>query len=422
MSREYKKTILDNGLRVLSLPLKERKGVAVGVWLDVGSRDDPPGHEGIAHLVEHLMFKGTENRTALEIAKELEIVGGTGDAYTSREETCYYAYLPATELPLALDIIGDMIAHSKIEEESFRRETGVVLAEMAEIEDSPPETAQEMFAEILFGDHPLGRPILGTPNGVTSSTREDILGFIQENYISGKAVVAAVGNVDHEQLCRLASEYIILPNGSTGNGRTKPVELSAKEFRLIRKDCGMVNCILGGRIFPYRDERRYPLAILDKLLGVGPSSQLFNRIREEAGIGYDVHSFVEYFQDCGMWGVFGAFEAKSASRFFKLLRDILDDLAGESIDRITFDETINGLCGRLLLQQDSMSSMLNRLAENELHLGRFISVEESIERLHAVTPDDVRDLAAELFALESISGLALGPVNDKTRPDWLGTG
>ncbi len=419
MKENYNKTVLPNGTKVLSLPLKGRSGVAVGVWMDIGSRDDPKGNEGMAHLVEHLMFKGTETRTALQIARELENVGGSGDAYTSREETCYYAYLPAKHLPLALDITGDMIAHSRIEEDAFQREKKVVLEEMAEIEDSPQETAVEFFPSVLFGEHPLGNSILGTPEGIESTTREDVLSFLRKYYVSGKTIVAAAGKVDHEQLCELAEKYVSLPVNPVLNGRTTPPSMDSGFIKLIKKRSAQVNIILGGKLFPISDERRYAFAILNKILGIGASSLLFHRVREEAGIGYDVHSFGEYFNDCGIWGVFGAFEQKSVAKFFDILRGIMDDIVGGIIDDAALKESIDGLSGRLLLQKDSVNSMLNRLAENELQLGRFVTVDESIQKLRTVTAEQVRELAVELFDPNAMTGIAVGPVNKKTCPNWL---
>jgi len=419
MNRSYTKTVLPNGVTVLSLPLAGRAGVAVGVWMDVGSRDDPPGKDGMAHFVEHLMFKGTETRTALQIARELEHIGGSGDAYTAREETCYYAYVPAKELPLALDIIGDMIAHSRIDEDAFHREKQVVLEEMAEIDDSPQETAMELFPTLLFGDHPLGKSILGSTDGIKSTSRTDVIEFLSRYYVAEKTVVAAAGKVDHQKLCELAEKYVNLPAKPSKNGRTTPKMNNTGTLSLLKKRSAQVNVIVGGGLFAFEDERRYPFAVLNKVLGIGASSLLFNRVREEEGIGYDVHSFAEYFQDCGLWGVFGAFESKSVGKFFDIFRNIMDDLAGGLIDNAILKETVDGLCGRLLLQKDSVNSMLARLAENELQLNRFITIEESIEKLRKVTADDVRRLAEDIFNPENLTGIAVGPVNKKTCPGWL---
>ncbi len=419
MKENHRKTVLDNGITVLSLPMAGRAGVAVGVWLDVGSRDDPPGREGMAHLVEHLMFKGTEKRTSLQIARELEYVGGSGDAYTSREETCYYAYVPSRELPKALDIIGDMIAHSRIDEVSFQREKSIVLEEMAEVQDSPQEIAQEYFPSILFGNHPLGQSILGSPEGVKATKRNDVIDFMNANYTAEKTLVAAVGKIEHGELCELADKYINLPKGISTTSQPAPPLKPIGEIGLLKKPAAQVNIIIGGRLFPFKDELRYPFAILNKILGQGASSLLFQRVREEAGIGYDVHSFDEYFKDSGMWGVFGAFESKSVMSFLNILRSTMDEINDGLIDEQILRDTINGLSGNAVLQKDSISSMLNRLAENELQLGRFIPVEESINRLREVTPEQIRELASDLFNPISLGGIAVGTIHPKDSPNWL---
>ncbi len=422
MKNEYRKTTLDNGLRVLSLPAEGRAGVAIGVWIDAGSRDDPSGREGMAHLTEHLMFKGTEKRTALQISRELERVGGSGDAYTSREETCYYAYLPGEHLPLALDIIGDMIAHSKFEGEVFQREIRVVLEEMAEIDDSTQETAHEQFPKMLFGDHPLGAAIIGLPHTVGVITPDEIKGFLRENYTSNNTVVAAAGNVDHDTLLALSNRFIKLPKSAGNSGRVPPEAIPMNKMRFLHRESSQVNIVLGGRTFAFEDMRRYPLAVLNKVLGGGASSLLFQRIREDYGIGYNVHSFIEYYHDAGLWGVFAAVERKNVTVFFRLLKEILNDLSEKGIEEETLNNIVSGLSGRLRLQKDAISAPLNRLAENELQLGRYIPVEESLGNLRKVTVEEIRKLARKLFDPSTISGVAVGPVDNKYCPDWLTPG
>ena len=399
--------------------MEGRSGVAAGIWLRIGSRDDPPGLSGISHLSEHLMFKGTERRSATEIARRLESVGASHDAYTSREETSYYAYLPAMELKLALDILGDMLSNYRLEEDSFRREKSVVLSEIADVADSPRQSAMDIFPKTLYGNHSLGDPIFGYPESVSGMSRADVESFLDSSYNMQTALVAAAGKVNHEQLVDLAGNHLRLPKTGREIERTPPKDYDGGTLHLIPREASQVTIILGGRSFPYSDPRRYPLAVLNHILGTGASSLLFQRMREEAGIGYKIFSFNEFFGDCGDWGIFASVEPGNVGQFFSILRGILDDLSGDYIDDELLSRTIRGFRGHLQLENDSLSGLLTRLVDTEVNLGRFVSIEESAAEIETLTPDELRNLARELYSPDRMTGIILGAKPGEMCPDWL---
>ena len=419
MKNNMKKTVLPNGMRILTLPMKSRQGVAAGVWIDSGSRDDPHGKEGISHLTEHMIFKGTPSRSALDIARQLESVGGSEDGYTSHEETCYYFYLPGDEIELGMDILGDMISNPSIDADLFKREISVVSSEIGDVEDSPQQVARELFSKAVFVDHPLGKPILGYPATLNSFRPNDVVDFLKDEYIAPKLVLAAVGNIEHERFCDLASRYFDIRNEGTPQVRTSPSPIDVGSLEIVRKDTSQFSIFIGGQSFAFEDKRRYPLAVLDTILGRGASSLLFQRIREEAGIGYRIYSFGEYFSDSGLWGIFASIEPSDANRFFDLAQGIFDELIDGGIIRERFDDTLRGLIGKTKLENDSVSSLLARLVETELYEGKYISLGETLEKLSAITPEDVIEIAHELFRPGRMTGVCLGPPGFDISPDWL---
>lgn len=419
MVENYKKVVLQNGLRVLGLPIPNRAGVAVGIWLKVGSRDETNTQEGLTHLTEHLLFKGTESRTSKDIAMAFEQVGGSSDAYTSREETCFFAYLPAKEISLAFEVIGDQLLNSRIEEDALKKEIMVVIEEISELKDSPSETAQELFFKAVFGNHPLGKPILGNVSCMKKTTTKDVREFLSRHYVSGNGIVCATGNFDMDTLIELAEKYIELPEKETRTNRKPPSRFKGGKLHLVPRKTSQLNVILGGRLFPFSDNRRYAMAILNSILGRGPSSILFQQIREQKGLCYNIFSFNEFFQDSGIWGIYAGIEPTNAHKYLELLREILDDLMSVRIDEELLAKTISGISGKLLLEVDSVSGMLMRLAETELYEGRYITTKESIEELKKVSPDDIRKLANELFDPKNMSGIILGKTRKIADSGWL---
>ena len=418
MESDYRKSVLSNGIRVISLPLRDRKGVAVGVWIASGSRDDTKGNEGIAHFTEHLLFKGTKRRSAKDIAQALERIGGSFDAYTSREETCYYAYLPARNLEVAIDIMGDILANSKIDSQDFEKERKVILEEMSENKDSLFDSAISSFYNVFFKNPELGHPILGKEDSVIRMMPRDVRDFIRQNYVGENSIIVAVGNVNHRELTELVEKYIDLPKSTKIVNRNPASENDAKGFFLVPRDSSQLNLVFGGKTFPFKDERRYPLGILDVLLGKGASSYLFQKVREEAGYAYNVYSSQEYFQDIGLWRIFAGIESSRAPEFLDLISSIFDEIKDDLITKEDMERVIGSITGRLLLESDSLSALMTRIAETEIFLGEFIKTEQSLHKFKKVKIEDVRELASELFIPERIIGVVLGNSDISKFPDW----
>ena len=419
VERKAEKTILPNGIRVLTLPMKSRQGVAAGVWFDAGSRDDPAGKEGIAHLTEHMIFKGTPKRSALDIARQLESIGASEDGYTAHEETCFFTYLPGDEIDVGMDILGDMVSNPSIDAELFEREVAVVASEMKDVADVPSEAARERFSKEVFGDHPLGKPILGYPSTLSSLRREDVLDFVKDKYVAKRAIVAAVGNIDHERFCDSILRHFDIGTKSAPKLRSAPRPIDGGKLHLFQRETSQLSIYIGGQSFAFADPKRYPFAVLDTILGRGASSLLFQRLREENGIGYRVFSFGEYFSDSGLWGIFASLEPANANRFFDLAQKVFDELIDGRIIRERFDNTLRGLTGKTKLENDSTNSLLARLVETELYEGKYITLKETLEKLAAITPDDVVELARGLFQPDRMTGVCLGPSISDISPSWL---
>ncbi|HHS49557.1 MAG TPA: insulinase family protein [candidate division Zixibacteria bacterium] len=419
MFNKIHKTVLHSGIRVLTLNMPSRRGVAAGVWIDSGSRDDPEGKEGLSHLTEHMMFKGTPSRSALDIARELESIGASEDGYTSQEETCYYIYLPGEQIARGMDILGDMVSNASIDDELFRREISVVASEMSDIDDTPSEIARDYFSTAVFGDHPLGHSILGYPSTVEAISRDDIVRFVEGEYCAPRLILAAVGNIDHEEFCGLVEKNFTVGREIYPKKRTPPAPIDAGKIHVFPKDTSQLSIYIGGRSFAFDDPRRYSIGVLDAILGRGPSSLLFHRLREEEGIGYRIFSFGEYFGDCGLWGIFANIDPSSTARFFEVVDSIFDDITDGTAVAERFDEIIQGVSGRIELQNDSVSGLLARLVETELYCGRWISPDETLERLLKLTPDDIVAVAEDILDRGKITAVCHGKSKSDGFPAWL---
>ncbi|MCK5833194.1 insulinase family protein [bacterium] len=419
MLNKARKTILPNGIRVLTLPIKSRRGVAAGVWIDAGSRDDPLGQEGLCHLTEHMSFKGTPTRSALDIARELESVAASENGYTSQEETCYYIYLPAEQLHKGMNILGDMVSHASVDNKLFLKELSVVASEMSDVADTPSEIARDHFTSVVFGDHPLGKTILGYPMTVNNLCRDDVLEFINTNYVAPRIIVAAVGNIDHDYFCELTEKNFDIGTQASQKSRTSPKAMDYGKFRVVEKKTSQLSIYLGGRAFSFVDPMRYQMAILDIILGRGASSLLFHCLREEEGIGYRIFSFEEYFGDCGLWGIYASIDPKSIERFFQTVDSVFNKIIAGTAVAERFDETLRGVTGRIALENDSVGSLLARLVETELYLGRFISPDMTLAELSKITPEDIVELARSILDRDRISGVCYGPSKKLKIPCWL---
>jgi predicted Zn-dependent peptidase len=413
------RTILPGGLRVVTEHLPAVHSVALGIWVGVGSRDEDHAHAGATHYLEHLLFKGTRRRTALEISAEMDAVGGEMNAFTAKEYTCYYARVLDRDLPLAVDVLSDMVTSSLIAPKDVDAERNVVLEEIAMNDDDPTDTVHEAFTAKLFGDTPLGRPILGTTASINAITREQIFEHYQARYTPEQLVVAAAGNVDHDTVVRLvtdafgpALERVAEPAPPRLNGSFPGFGAAAGVgTTLVSRGIEQANLVLGCEALSRNDDRRFALGVLNAAFGGGMSSRLFQEIREKRGLAYSVYSFSAQHADTGMWGIYvGCLPAKAD----EVLAICADEISRVIEGGLTDAELARGkgqVRGSIVLGLEDPSSRMSRLGKSELVYPRLEPVDEVLAAIDAVTHDDVRAVATEILARPKALAV-VGPFDD----------
>lgn len=405
-----KKTTLPNGIRVLSDRVAGVRSVSVGVWAAVGSRDETAGQGGLAHLIEHMMFKGTTRRSARVIAETIDATGGMLDAYTTKEATAYYARVLDEHMPVALDLLADMLINSTFAEEELAREKEVVLEEISMAEDMPEDLVHELFDAHVFAGHPLARPILGTRESVAGHTREDILRFVGRHYRPANLVIAAAGSVDHG---RLVDEAARLFGGMSGpeppRRVTRPLAYTPGRVA-VEKDTEQVHVCVGGPGVRRADPRRFAMHLLDTIVGGGMSSRLFQQLRENRGLVYSTYSFVASYTETGVFGVYAATRPERVEEVLEVIGRELGEMAAGGIREEDVDRAREHAKGSLMLALENTATRVGRLAGAELWREPYLSPGELIDRIERVSVQDVRALADELFAPERLSVVMLGPV------------
>lgn len=406
---EVQSTVLDNGVRVLSEELDQFRSATVGIWVENGSRYETAPENGISHFLEHVFFKGTKRRSARKIAEEIEAVGGILNAFTGRELTCYYARVLGTDLPLALDVLGDVFCESTFPPDEIERERTVILSEIAESEDSPDQQAQQLFDNALWPGHALSRPICGTPDTVSGMQRDDFLKFIADRYRADRIVVAAAGSLEHDRLVDWASEAL-----SGLSGVTEPPVLkvphAATGLHVHQRELEQVQMLLGVPGLSSLDERRFAAFVLNTAFGEGMSSRLFQEVREKRGKAYSIYSFLDSTLNAGSVGVYAALGAEAVGEVVGVVRDEMLSLRDKGLEEGEFLRAKTQIKGSILLNLESCVSRMRRVAVNEIQLGRTLPIDEIGQRIDAVTQDDVRDLAGELFGSQDLLVSLLGKV------------
>lgn len=404
------RTVASNGLTVLSEKLPGVRSAAVGIWVRSASVHETSGTMGVAHLLEHLVFKGTVRRTSKQLAQELEVRGGSLDAYTSRDHTSFQAHVLDADVPLAVEILTDLVRHPLLRAEDLDLERNVVLEEICGVDDTPDDLVFELHARTLWPDHPYGFSILGTPESVGSLSAADLAAVHRAGYYRGNCVIAAAGNLDHGQL------LTVLEREGWFEGEAEPARgpvgaVPARRGAMLReaRKSAQTHIVLGTDTFGARDPRRYALALLANVLGGGMSSRLFQRVREELGLAYAVYAFQQLFQSAGMIGVYVGTQPGTAEAAESAIRDELSRLAQEGLPEEDLAGGRQQLKGQVMLSLESPSSRMHRLAGMVLHRDRYRRLDEVLAEIDAVTSADVASLAAEFFEPERWSMVRLGP-------------
>jgi predicted Zn-dependent peptidase len=408
MPTSITKTILPSGMTLLTQPMRDRHTVSAAVWVRTGARDEPHVRQGISHFVEHMMFKGTETRDARAIAASLESLGGHLDAFTTREQVCYTARALSEHLPQAIDVLADITCRSRLDDHEIEREKSVVKEEILSYEDNPEEKVADVLSALVWGEHPLGRPILGTAESVDALDSRALHEYFGDRYRADQLVIAAAGGLTHEQLTELVERHFAPPAGEPPALDGAPGSFQPTT-RHETRDLQQLYLSLGTRAVPYTDPRRHALVVLETLLGGGMSSRLFQTIREEAGLAYSVYSSLDFLRDSGMLSIHMGVSPDRARQALSLLRQELERLVSQGPDEAEVDSTRMQLKGSVLIAQESTSGRMYHMARQELYTGGYTSPEEQVERILAVTREDVASLAAEFLAPARFALAALGP-------------
>ncbi|HET9188930.1 MAG TPA: pitrilysin family protein [Acidothermaceae bacterium] len=412
-----RRTVLPGGLRVITEAMPSVRSVSFGVWVGVGSRDETIAQAGSSHYLEHLLFKGTKRRDALEISAALDAVGGEMNAFTAKEYTCFYARVLDNDLPIAVDVISDMMTSSLVRSVDVDSERGVILEEIAMHEDDPGDVVHDAFAEALYGDTPLGRPILGTVDSINSLKRSAINGYYRRRYKPENMVVAVAGNVDHAKVVRLVSKAFApalagsdaLPAAPRVGGRAPSSNLGVSS--VVRRPTEQAHLVLGMPALARVDERRFALGVLNAALGGGMSSRLFQEVREKRGLAYSVYSYAAHHAETGMFGVYAGCQP---NRVHEVLNICREQLAMAAYSGITAEELVRGkgqLAGSLVLGLEDTGSRMSRLGKSELVYGELLTVDEVLARIDAVSLDDVRAVASEVLSAKPTLAV-IGPFED----------
>ena len=407
----YQKEVLANGVRILTQQVSHVRSVALGIWVDVGSRDESDDTAGISHYIEHMMFKGTENRTAKQIAEELDAVGGQLNAFTTKEYTCYYAKVLDEHFDLAVDVLTDMLFHSKIAEQDVEREKNVILEEIKMYEDAPDELVHDMFAKTIWSGHALGRPIIGTMETVSSFNYLDLRKYLEQYYTPNRIVVSVAGNVTHQQVLEKLTPILAK---LSGNQVTRQLELPspAAEVNCRSKETEQVHMVIGAPGLCLGHEDVYIAQAVNTILGGGLSSRLFQEIREQRGLVYTVYSYHSSYYDTGIFGVYAGLSKQNVNQAMELIFKEINDIKRNGVTKEELQRAKDQLKGNLLLSMESVNTHMSRLGKSELYLGRVYSPEEIVERLNKVTVEDTVRVANKLFQPDKFSMAAIGPWTD----------
>lgn len=404
----YFKETLDNNIRVVAEEIPFVNSVAVGVWVKTGSRNEEESIQGVAHFIEHLLFKGTSKRTARDIVEQLEAVGGIINAFTTKEYTCFYSRVLSEHLDLALDILSDMLFNSNLAEEDIEKEKRVILEEINMYEDTPDELIHDLFAKTVWPGHPLGRPILGNYQTVSSLNRKSIYQYYKEQYNSENIVLAVAGKFNTSELVQKLNTTFG-QKSCPGKSSLFIAPENKSQVSINIKDTEQVQICLGVPGFSQQNDSIYSVQALNNILGGGLSSRLFQSIREEQALAYSVYSYHSSFVDCGLLTIYAATSPKNFEKVVSLILKEIASLKNEGITSAELKRTKDQIRGNLLLGQESVNQRMSRLGKTELSFNRVITAEEVIERLNSVTEEDLQSLSRQLFKAEHFSLTTLGP-------------
>lgn len=407
----FQRTTLDSGATVVTERMTEVRSVSVGFWFDVGARDEPDSLAGTSHFLEHLLFKGTPTRTAKEIADSFDYVGGDVNAFTGKEYTCYYSRVLDENLPMALDVLSDMIRNSTIDPDELESERKVILEEIAMHEDAPDELVHDLFYRSMFAGHPLGRPVLGYNDTISKVARDEVAAYWKERYSPNNMVVAAAGNLDHDHL---VSEIERLFAEGTGRKtlRSDPIPVAGSGTKVHKRPTEQAHIVMGTEGIHRSHEDRHALAVLDTVLGGGMSSRLFQEVRERRGLAYSVYSYRSLFADTGSFAIYAGTTPQNAETVLDIFRTEIDSVLKDGITRAELERSKGHVKGALVLSSEDPGSRMNRLGRQQLTSGEILSIDELISRFERLDMDDIRRVADEVLGSGEWQTTVVGPFDE----------
>jgi predicted Zn-dependent peptidase len=409
--RNIHRQTLPNGLNIISEEMKHIRSVSIGIWVKSGSRDETPERNGLSHFIEHMVFKGTRNRSAEAIARQVDSIGGNLDAFTAKECVCFNVKVLDEHLPIAFDVLSDLVLNPVFAVEDVARERRVILEEIKMDEDNPDYLVHEIFTQNFWKDHPLGKPILGTKDTVKRFDQPVVLDLYQKRFTPGNLIIAAAGNLKHEQFVDLVAKHFDRMKPVKNGFHSVPPKVAPRITLRNKKSLEQVQICVGVPSHPIAHEKRFASYVLNTLLGGGMSSRLFQNIRERQGLAYAIYSDLNPYRDTGCLSVYAGTSRESAAKVVQSVVSEFRKLKSESVPDEELRRSKDQLKGSLMLSLESSTARMSNLARQDMYFDRFYGMDELIEKIEAVTAEDLQDMANDFFRTESIAVTVLGNLN-----------
>lgn len=415
-----KRSVHSSGLRIVTEEVPSVRSAAVGIWVNVGSRDEAPATAGASHFLEHLLFKGTTSRTALEISSSIESVGGEMNAFTSKEYTCFYARVIDTDLPMAIDVVSDLITSSIVTALDVDAERKVVLEEIAMRDDDPSDLVHDLFSDTYYGDTAIGRPILGTIDSIKGMSRNTVFNYYKKKYLPQDLVVAVAGNIKHKRVVAMVEEALSRDNfldelGAPVLRPNTPVKNSKQQsVGLLYKKSEQAHMFYGMEGVARADDRRFAMGVLSAALGGGMSSRLFQEIREKRGLAYSVYAYAQQFAGSGVLGFYAGCNPTKAIEVVEIIRGVLSDVADNGMTHEEIERAKGAVRGSLVLSQEDSGSRMSRIGKNEIVYGQVMDFDDILKAISRVSATDIREIAGE-FLVKTPTLALVGPFKNESK-------